>query len=162
MRKRLIDSVLSLKVQPSRLALLLGLVLGGLVGLVPLVGQASHSDDQACTTETIRGEYGFRTAGVSVRPDGTTVEFASFGRMVRDGHGNVVSGMVTSNTGGTIRRVTLTGTYTVNSDCTGSGTSNLSSGAVVHYEFVIVDKGQRMEFILVEPNGIIGGTYTRL
>src|SRR5258708_28373617 len=158
MRKNLIGTLLSLKVQRPRLALLLCLTFGGLVGLVPFAAShAQQSDDnQACTTETIGGEYGFRTAGVSVRPDGTTVEFASFGRMVRDGHGNVVSGMVTSNTGGTITRVTLTGTYTVNSDCTGTGTSNLSTGAGVHYEFVIVDKGQRMEFILVEPNSIIG------
>jgi hypothetical protein len=98
---------------------------------------------------------------VAFQPDGTNVEFASFGRMVRDGDGNVTSGMVTSNTGGTITRSSLTGTVTVNSDCTGSGTSNLSSGAVVHYDFVIVDKGQRLEFILTEPTSTIGGTQTR-
>src|SRR5258708_39340633 len=156
MRKNLIGTLLSLKVQRPRLALLLCLTFGGLVGLVPFAAShAQQSDDnQACTTETIGGEYGFRTAGVSVRPDGTTVEFASFGRMVRDGHGNVVSGMVTSNTGGTITRVTLTGTYTVNSDCTGSGPSNLRNGPVAQYEIVIVAKGPRLQVRLVEPNRI--------
>jgi hypothetical protein len=117
--------------------------------------------NETCTTQTIAGEYGFRTTGVAFRPDGTNVEFASFGRMVRDGDGNVTSGMVTSNTGGTVTRSSLTGTVTVNSDCTGSGTSNLSSGPVVHYDFVIVDKGQRLEFILTEPTSTIGGTQTR-
>jgi len=66
------------------------------------------------------------------------------------------------NAGGTIARVTLTGTYTVNPDCTGSQTSNLSTGGVVHLDFVIVDGGQRVEFILVDPTSTFGGTQTRL
>ena len=164
MRTDLLDSLLRQKVHRPRRTLLLGLALGAIVGLGPFTAsQARHSDDnQACTTETIAGDYGFRTTGVQVRPDGSKVDFASIGHYLRDGQGNVVSGTVTSNAGGTIARVTLTGTYTVNPDCTGSQTSNLSTGGVVHLDFVIVDSGQRVEFILVDPTNTFGGTQTRL
>jgi hypothetical protein len=149
---------ISLKLQRPRVILLLVLAAGGLVGLVPFTaGQAR----EGCSTETIRGEYGFRTAGAQLRPDGTRVDFASIGRFVRDGHGNVVSGEVTANAGGTISRVTLTGTYTVNPDCTGSQTSILNTGAVVHFDFLIVDNGKRVELLIISPTSVIGGTQTK-
>jgi hypothetical protein len=142
------------------LALLLVMTMGGLFASFSLTAGHAHDDTQNCTLDTSGGEYGFRTTGVQVRPDGTTVDYASIGRYVRDGQGNVVRNGHLEHRG-TIAHPTITGSYTVNPDCTGSQTSNLNTGPVVHLDFVIVDKGQRVGFILNEPTSTIGGTQTR-
>jgi hypothetical protein len=147
-----------------RTTLALLVALGGSLGVVPFtLSHARQSDEIVqCTNQTIAGAYGFRTAGVQVRPDGTKVDFASIGRYVRDDQGNVISGEVTANAGGTITHLTLTGTYTVSPDCTGSQTSNLNTGAAVHLDFVVVDNGQRLEFVVTDPSGTVwGGTQTK-
>ena len=56
-----------------RTTLALLVALGAILGVVPFtLSHARQSDEIAqCTNQTIAGAYGFRTAGVQVRPDGT-------------------------------------------------------------------------------------------
>ena len=78
-----------------------------------------------CSVATLTGNYGFNnpgfvTANHSVK--GAEVPFASMGVAAFDGAGNV-SGTYTLALKGEISSGnTFTGTYTVNSDCTGSTT----------------------------------------
>ena len=61
------------------------------------------------------GGYGFGVSGTS----GTFVEAGS-GVVVADGNGNITSGEETVNIGGTSCHSTLTGTYSINANGTGS------------------------------------------
>lgn len=141
----------------------LALILGSVAILSAVSVSSARQSEQSvgCTLQTIAGEYGFRTTGVLLRPDGSAVSFASIGRYVRDGQGNVTSGEVTSNAGGSVMHHTLTGTYTVNPDCTGSQTSNLETGSAVNTEFVIVNHGETVEFVTIEGTASWGGTQTK-
>ena len=64
---------------------------------------------------------------------------------------------------GNSQRVTIRGTYSVNSDCTGSMTLTfLPSGLVHHFDFVVASNGAEVEGIRTDP-GVVGtGTYRRL
>ena len=149
--------------QRPRLALL-ALTLAALVAVVPLTASHARQSDEsaACTLQTIAGTYSFRTTGVQIRSDGTQVEFASLGVYVRDGQGNLTSGSLTANTGGTVTRSTFNGgSYTVNPDCTGSQTTILQDGRAVNLDFVIADSGRIVEFVLVGPTSVVGGTQTK-
>jgi hypothetical protein len=127
---------------------------------VSFARQSAASNPQ-CSNQTIAGTYGFRTSGQEKDSSGNWAPFASIGTYVRDDQGNIVSGEVTSNFGGTPGHSTLTGTYTVNPDCTGSQTTTLENGAMVSQTFVVVNGGQQLEFVLSGSAASIGGTQTR-
>jgi hypothetical protein len=115
-----------------------------------------------CNNQTIAGSYGFRTTGQLKDSNGNWAPFASVGTYVRDDQGNIVSGYADSNLGGTLGHSTLTGTYKVNPDCTGSQTTTIAeTGVMVPQTFVVVNGGQQLEFVLQGSNGSTGGTQTR-
>jgi hypothetical protein len=114
-----------------------------------------------CNNQTIAGTYGFRTSGQQKDANGNWVPFSSIGTYVRDDQGNIVAGDVTSNAGGTLLHSPLTGTYTVNPDCTGSQTTTLNTGVMVSQDFVVVSGGQQLEFVFTGSTGAVGGTQTR-
>jgi hypothetical protein len=76
----------------------------------------------------------------------------AFGEVVLD-HFNgagIFFGDAKVNAGGVILDVPVTGTYTVNSDCTGTVTVNTSLGLTLHNAMVVIGGGQR--FILTETD----------
>lgn len=68
-----------------------------------------------------------------------------------DGAGGF-SGKGTVNIGGAILNVTFTGTYTVNSDCTGDVTIDTNLGLTVHHVIVVIRGGQRFIETESDPN----------
>jgi len=80
------------------------------------------------------------------------------GEITYDGQGNSIA-TVTLSVNGTIHSgVTVTGTYTVNSDCTGSHSE--SDGA--HYDFVVTPTGNSASWIEVDSGTVVSGTEVRL
>ena len=80
------------------------------------------------------------------------------GEITYDGQGNSIA-TVTLSVNGTIHSgVTVTGTYTVNSDCTGSHSE--SDGA--HYDFVVTPDGNTASWIEVDSGTVVSGTEIRL
>lgn len=104
-------------------------------------------------TATLSGTYmsmgGGTVAGVG------PVTFV--GEITYDGAGNATNPF-TGSFNGAIFKGTLTATYTVNSDCTGS--FNASDGSS-HYDFVVSPNGQKVNFIETDAGSVVSGTIAR-
>jgi hypothetical protein len=112
------------------------------------------ADEALCPlgNETLHGNYMSRGMGTRVVGPITAV-----GRIDYDGQGNFVN-PTTASVNGVISTSTEIGTYTVNSDCTGSEVA--TDGA--HYNFVITPDGSRFDWISTVPGRVVSGTAIRL
>jgi hypothetical protein len=107
----------------------------------------ARAPTHGCSNSTLRGSYGFRGTGTA--PTGEP--FASVGVFSFDGDGNLTGTVFTRRTGGiTLGPLNLTGTYTVNSNCTVSDTWVFPNGAIATHESVILDKGKG--YFLINTN----------
>jgi hypothetical protein len=113
-----------------------------MLGLVPKV----HGEE--CSNATLKGSFGFSGSGSFA---GTT-PFVAIGRISFDGTGNL-EGTASVSNGTTVFRFPFSGTYTVNSDCTGSNT--FSDGT--HSDIVIDDDGTEIRFIRTDAGILNSG-----
>ncbi len=109
-----------------------------------------------CTNASFTGPYGYTITGVVVNSDASFYSVAESGTVTADGNGNL-RGSNTFSEAGQIKSQTFTGTYTVSSDCTGTVTTNDSSGPA-HFSIVIVDNGQQILFIESDPGVAVSGS----
>ena len=110
-----------------------------------------------CTVKTLTGAYGFSVRGTNLRVG----EFAIVGDFVSDGSGTF-QGSATQSVNGTISRNTLTGTYTVEADCTGTANLAVTGGNKSTMRFVIVSGGAEVFLLVVDPGIIESGTAKRI
>jgi hypothetical protein len=149
-----------LRITPARLTSVLVFVCTGVLVLVfPAVGQAGVG----CSNLNLHGAYGFTNTGVLLL-NGARLDVASVGRLVYDGQGGV-SGTGTLSSNGVVIEGTLTGTYKVNADCTGSDQLAFKpanpanpSPPPFHDNFVIVDKGLKVKLIDSDAGFVVTGT----
>lgn len=120
-----------------------------------------------CSLRTIRGSYGSNITGAFILPPPagstqppTSVPIASVGRLVFNGDG-AVSGTDTNSFGGAISINAVTGTYTVNEDCTGTLDVAFPTGFTVTNNFVIVDGGREISLIQTNPGAVVTGVFKR-
>jgi hypothetical protein len=99
----------------------------------------------ACSNASLHGTYGYSSQGfVSVTPDISPALFlpqAQTGLVTFDGKGVVTSGTYTINSTdptGEVGRGTFTGTYVINSDCTGTFESHPDIGGSLHYDLMVL------------------------
>lgn len=79
------------------------------------------------------------------------------GEITYDGHGNTLA-TFTLNVNGNVQTHTgVPGTYTINSDCTGT---SLEAGA--HYSFVVSPDGNTTTWMETDPGTVVSGTEVRL
>lgn len=120
-----------------------------------------------CNENTLGGSYGTNISGTFLLPPApgstnppTAIPIASVGRLVFDGVGNVW-GKDTNSFGGDVTRYPVSGTYTVDRDCTGTLTLNLSNGFVINNDLVIVDGGKEVFMIETNPGTVVTGVMKR-
>ncbi len=82
---------------------------------------------------------------------------ASVGRITLSGTGTL-SGATTFNENGTLHAVSLTGTYTEASNCTGTAQVTLSGFPASNYSFVVVNSGKELLLIETDANTVVSGT----
>jgi hypothetical protein len=122
------------------------------------VAQERHNGFECvCTPALIAGTWGYTETGWLILPAPTgAIPYASVGRLVIDPNGNV-SGARTASAAGTLLKGTITGSITVNPDCTGTltqtiteqtGTSTPGTKSVV-----FLNNGTEAN-MLVTPNGM--------
>jgi hypothetical protein len=113
------------------------------------------ADEALCPlgNETLHGNYMSRATGTIVGVGPIT----AVGRIDYDGQGSFVNPF-TASVNGAVSEATEIGTYTVNSDCTGSVVA--TDGA--HYNFVITPDGSRFDWIDTDPGRVFSGTAIRL
>jgi hypothetical protein len=115
-------------------------------------GYALAQGTVTCTLEGVKGIWGYYGSGWETSP--SLYPSAIAGEVMADGLGNL-KGLQTSSQGGTIVSATLSGTYTVNSDCTGTTTTTNSLGITAHSNSIMVNNG-RTVFQIGTDAGTIG------
>ena len=118
-----------------------------------------------CDATSLNGAYGYMLSGFAYDVQGNFYTLASVGRMTPDGNGGL-TGAETFSLDGDIRTRNYTGTYTVNSDCTGSMVLQVSqSGSTTttqnNANFVTVNNSKEVKFIQTDRNFIFNGTLTK-
>ena len=99
-----------------------------LIGIAALAAPSARAGQ--CSQATAAGTYGFTLTGWLILPTGA-VPAAAAGRAVVDTKGNV-TGTESRSVGGGFADETLSGTFVVNADCTGTMTiSFYEAGSLV-------------------------------
>ncbi len=133
---------------------------------LPVPGPAVVRADGGCSPASLIGRYGLEGQG-TVLPGGpipvpVPVPFGEVTIATFNGAGTFF-GSAAVNVGGTVLNpVTFTGTYTVNSDCTGTLTVNLSLGFSLHDAIVVLGGGQRVIATSTDPFEVVQRRGERL
>jgi hypothetical protein len=126
--------------------------------------EQATSKAKECSKATLSGSFGYSSTGTlldSYVPAPYAGPFGEVGKQTFDGKGNT-SAKATTSSNGNIAPVTVEGTYTVNSDCTGSMTLNVSPfDSVVHADFVIDDDGAQLRAIGTDSGLIETRVYSK-
>ena len=151
--------------------------------LRPIDARASNADEQTlapldvdsdCSIETLKGEYGTSISGTRPAPPrlsgvpnyvpGTIEQVIGVGVLTFDGNGaftqttnekGSLSGIVVPNRAGS-------GTYTVNSDCSGTSTLNIPGLPFsIVSDFVIVDRAREFHAFVASPQLVVVATVGR-
>jgi hypothetical protein len=116
-----------------------------------------HADDKnECTQGSLKGSFGYALEGLRFPspPSPVGVELVgAAGLLVFDGVGGLAAQdtfRTASGSTGAIARRTGTGTYTVDSNCTGSGEIGGDYGGLSFY-FAIFSRGREFAFIVTNP-----------
>lgn len=139
-------------------------LLAALAMPVGLTAQEQSGKVKECSNATLRGAFGYTSTGTLLDtyvPPPLAGPFAEVGRQTFDGKG-ITDATATLSANGNIVKVTIEGTYSVNPDCTGSSTLNVSPlGATVHADFVIGDDGAELRAIVTESGVVESRVYSK-
>jgi len=108
-----------------------------------------------CSNANFTGKYGF--AGNGLDTNGKPISF--LGYIKADGKGTFTGTETASDDGTVITNVPITGTYSINSDCTGSGTTKLKGQkGTNHFTLVVVSGGKNLQFLITDAPKVQIGT----
>jgi len=110
----------------------------------------SSMDDKTCSNASVAGDWAYTETGTVIPATGA-VPFAAVAKYTLEADGNL-TGTATSSSGGSVSNVTLQGTGTANSDCTGTLTVGVyASGNLVrtaNFDLVYVDNSRKARAII--------------
>lgn len=109
-----------------------------------------------CSASNLKGPYAYLFNGFAYDAQGNLLVQATSGRILPDGNGTL-TGSDTFSNDGTIGRRTYTGTYTVNSDCTGATTLTFSDGSKTSLDLVVLSNGREVNLITTDLDAIFSG-----
>jgi len=123
------------------------------LGLAP----TAKADNKGCSSTTLKGTFVDSASGFSTSPPAIAGPLGGVLTETFDGKGAMTgAGVLSLN--GNIVPVTSKGTYSVNSDCTGTYTAETSPlGMTAHYFFVILDNGNEFKWICTDPGVVLSG-----
>jgi len=124
--------------------------------LVTCVNTNAQPVNHVCTSATLTGDYGYLMTGQIFNSTAGFIPFADSGSLNWNGSSKV-TGSSSLNVGGGINSRTLTGTYTVNSDCTGSFTYTDNLGNSASINLVIIGGGTEIQFLETDSGTTISG-----
>jgi hypothetical protein len=119
------------------------------------IASTAQAHDRECTDATLKGTFAYTNTGFLTDPPPLAGPFAGVGTQTLDGNGaTTATAWVSQN--GNVLLVTLTGTYTVNPDCTGTLTLDISPvGITAHAFFVIENDGAEFRAINIDPGQVV-------
>ena len=115
-----------------------------------------------CAPKILAGQYIFLGRGF-IEPLAPAVQRVHSGIYVFDGVANVLGKETSSRGGNVTREQKLTGTYTLNADCTGSMTmiSLFDPKLRTHYDIFVTDDGRKANMIRTDPGSMAVRTIER-
>lgn len=128
-------------------------VIAAVIALAVAIAPTANAADKGCSTFNLLGTFSRSDTGTVLLPAAAAGPVAAVGTFTFDGSGNVTGATVTSQNGN-IGHGTQTGTYTVNSDCTGTIIVQGSGGHASHYSFVMDDGGNGFQYICTDSGPI--------
>jgi hypothetical protein len=128
-------------------------------------GFAVKQGSLTCTNAAVMGSFGFETTGLFLAGAPATGWVAFIGELKltlnHSGEG-VISGNVAGSEGDTtLALAPVTGTYSVNSDCTATATITPKGQSALNFSFVVVDCGKEMLAVETDLDTVVSGTLLR-
>ena len=127
------------------------LTIAAVAALAASIAPTAKAADKGCSAVNLLGTFSRQDTGTIVASPGGTSPWALVGTFTFDGNGNV-TGAATSVSFGKNSNGTQTGTYTVNSDCTGTIAVKGSNGRTSHYSFVMDDNVNGFQYICTDSD----------
>jgi hypothetical protein len=127
------------------------------------IAPTANAQDKGCSNATLKGTFAEKDTGFITNPPPAPASlFAGVNLDTFDGKGTITaSGFATLDGNGAPQ--TETGTYTVNSDCTGTYAVQISPGDfTAHAFFVIDDGGNELQIIVTDPGTVINCVARRV
>jgi hypothetical protein len=128
----------------------------GIILLVAMGGVATTAVARSCTLGNTAGEYGYTSNGTIVTPP--VGPFATVGHVTFTASG-AFSGVQTTSIAGNFFDETVSGTYTVNPDCTGTAVVNVYHGTTLartsNLSLVWDDNRSEIRAIFLTPGTVI-------
>jgi hypothetical protein len=128
----------------------LGAVAALAMGLAPM----AKAERKECSIATLEGSFVRRDSGFVTAPPAFAGPLAGVSLLIFNGNGAFTSTGF-SSLNGNISESTGTGTYTVNSDCTGTYQTVSSTGRTGVAFFVIADNGNEIHILPTNTGGSI-------
>jgi hypothetical protein len=129
--------------------------MAAVTALALALSSPTKADDKGCSNATLRGSYAQTGTGVITAPPDQAGPFANVGTLIFDGNGGLTGALVVSSNGSS-SQATETGTYTVNSDCTGTYTVQIAPFGITSQAFFAIDtNGDELEIIVTDPGSVI-------
>lgn len=116
--------------------------------------------EPVCSQATLSGTYVTYATGTIGAGTTGAASYATVGKVTYDGRGNGQATFSQSVAGVVSQKGTATGTYTVNSDCTGS--KNFGGSGGTNYDFVITADGREIFFMITNAGTVLFGRAVRL
>jgi hypothetical protein len=132
-----------------------------MVGLTTLAvaagGQEKAVEAAArCNAGTLKGTYGVTLSGVRPGVGGAPEQFVGLSMQTYDGHGNFTQTDNTHGLGSTATDQPGWGTYTVNSDCSGTKTLWLQGlPFAIENRIAVLDKGDELRVVVMAPAPLV-------
>jgi hypothetical protein len=123
----------------------------------------AKATDKGCSNATLQGTYAYTSTGSITNPPDLAGPIAEVGAQTFDGNGSTAA-TATLSSAGTIFPLVITGTYTVNQDCTGTFTLQVVSPfqTTVNVSFVIDNGGDEFQAMETNPGFVITRIGRRL
>jgi hypothetical protein len=130
-------------------------ILAAAVALVFGAAASAQVPDKGCSAASLYGTFSYTSVGSLVAPPSVAGPYAEVGAQVFDGHGGI-TGSATISQNGNIIPVTITGTYVVNSNCTGTFSVAINPlGFTAHYSFVIDQNETEFQALCTDTGAVI-------
>lgn len=104
------------------------------------LGPAAKAAERGCSNESMRGTFSYTGTGFITAPPAFAGPFVEVGTQTFNGFGGTTA-TATLSQNGNIIQITVTGSYSVNPDCTGTLTLQVAPLGITVHVFLVIDEG---------------------